>query len=319
MFMDAFRASVPDPKTFSYRSIEQSYDIYGWNVAMNRGVVEFSELDVGTSGFTLSGSGSATVTSAPIFEPEHNYDVTIGEATTDVTADETGRLTFLDVPLGPANLTQQYFTPTHESPATTVYTTQVEIATQDDTTPPEITIDSPSDGEEFVLGEDASASFSCDDDDSGVASCDGSDLDTSTVGDHAFTVTASDNAGNTASKTHHYRVAYDTEAFLKPVDNPPAINESSANRAIQFRWTLHDADGASYTSLGADDVGFTWTPIDCASREATGAPTQASGTGPTYDAEAERYTFAARGSSGCRRFTMLLDDGTSHPADFRFR
>ena len=58
------------------------------------------------------------------------------------------------------------------------------------------------------------ASYSCTDDagGSGVASCtgtvpNGSPIDTSTLGQHPFTVDAQDNAGNPASTTVHYTVA----------------------------------------------------------------------------------------------------------------
>lgn len=90
-----------------------------------------------------------------------------------------------------------------------------------DTTPPAITLTTPADGATYQQGGHASASYSCTDDDSGVASCAGSvqtgwPIDTTTVGDHTFTVTATDNAGNTATVTHHYTVEPDT--------TPPTIN-----------------------------------------------------------------------------------------------
>jgi len=337
-FMQVFGERREDPSTFSYRSIEPSYDIYGWNVAMHRGVVEFSSFDdVSAEGFVLRGSGSATVTSAPVYTPGTSYDVTIAGETSRVAADAGGRLV-LEVPLGAANLTQQYYTPSGkvpptftlpeaQSPLTTVYSTDVSIAAveePEDTTPPTISIVSPSEGEVFVLGQDASADFSCGDDDSGVATCDGGDIDTSTVGEHVITVNASDNAGNTASQTRTYQVVYDTDAFLAPVDDPPTINDASGNRAIPFKWTLRDAHGTSYASLEAEDIVTTWTPIDCNSRAPGGEAVPAtSSEGPTYDAEAEQYRYTARvpdpAAGSCVRFTLALDDGSHASADFRSR
>lgn len=132
MFMQVFAEHRPAPSPFSYRSIEQTYDIYGWTVSMNRPVVEFSALDnVTKDGFRLSGSGAATVTSPPVYEPGRSYTATMrtagGQMSSIAAADGDGRIT-LHVPLGPANLTQQYFTPTGDSPATTVYSTDVAIS-----------------------------------------------------------------------------------------------------------------------------------------------------------------------------------------------
>jgi hypothetical protein len=126
-FMNVFAENRQDPRRFSYRSIESTYDIYGWTVTMDRPVVEFSALEgVSREGFTLSGSGDATVVSAPVYEPGATYDVTVGSTESRQQANEEGRLT-IAVPLGAANPVQQYFTPTGESPATTVHETVVTI------------------------------------------------------------------------------------------------------------------------------------------------------------------------------------------------
>ena len=132
VFMDAFAEQRPDPSAFTYRSVEPTYDIFDWRVALDRPVVEFSELDVDPTGFALRGSGSATVTTAPAFVPNQPYDVllTRADGSTEqrtVRADRSGRLT-LDVPLGAANAVQQLFLPTHDSPLTTVHETRVDIA-----------------------------------------------------------------------------------------------------------------------------------------------------------------------------------------------
>ena len=76
---------------------------------------------------------------------------------------------------------------------------------------PEITIAAPVDGGEFLQNSVQNASFSCDDADSGVESCtgtvaNGAALDTSTIGTHEFTVTATDKAGNETTQTVSYVV-----------------------------------------------------------------------------------------------------------------
>ena len=86
--------------------------------------------------------------------------------------------------------------------------------TPTDTTAPTIALDTPQDGAVYEPDSTVNASYSCTDDagGSGVASCtgtvpDGSPIDTSTLGQHTFTVDAEDNAGNPASVTIHYTVA----------------------------------------------------------------------------------------------------------------
>jgi hypothetical protein len=82
-----------------------------------------------------------------------------------------------------------------------------------DATPPSITISSPPDGGTLLIAASAAASYSCADDGSGVETCtgtaaNGSALDTFTPGSFVFKVDASDKAGNTASLSHVYTVAY---------------------------------------------------------------------------------------------------------------
>jgi len=93
-----------------------------------------------------------------------------------------------------------------------------------DATPPSITVTAPADGAVYAVGEQVTADFSCTDEHSGVASCVGSvavgaAVDTGSVGEKTFTVEASDNAGNTASKTVNYAVA-DTSAPTITVTSP---------------------------------------------------------------------------------------------------
>lgn len=125
--MSTFAQHRPDPSPFSYRSIEQRYSVYGWNVVMHRGVAEFSSLDnAGPSGFTVTGSGSATVTTPGVFTPASVHTIKLRGKSTQITAAPDGSLT-ISVPLGKANAVQQYFTPTGDSPATKVFTTSVTI------------------------------------------------------------------------------------------------------------------------------------------------------------------------------------------------
>lgn len=76
-----------------------------------------------------------------------------------------------------------------------------------DVTAPTITIASPTEGQRFPRGSVVASSFACADAGSGVATCSGpATLDTAVPGNKTFTVTATDIAGNTASKSVEYVV-----------------------------------------------------------------------------------------------------------------
>jgi beta propeller repeat protein len=119
-----------------------------------------------------------------------------------------------------------------------------------DTTPPVATLSTPADGAVYDQGEHVLADYGCSDDDSGIASCFGdvpvgAPLDTSVAGDHTFTVAATDNAGNTASVTHHYTVqhAADTTPPTIVVPAKVAVDATGPGGAV-----------AAYTVTVSDDT-----------------------------------------------------------------
>ena len=76
---------------------------------------------------------------------------------------------------------------------------------------PVVKIVTPPDGATYRLGKVVRALYNCTDDLTTIASCtgtvpQGSPIDTSTAGDHAFTVTATDADGTTTTATTHYTV-----------------------------------------------------------------------------------------------------------------
>jgi hypothetical protein len=85
------------------------------------------------------------------------------------------------------------------------------VAFKADSVAPSVNIVHPADGETVPLGKVENASYKCADKESGLDTCtgpvpSGTPFDTSTAGDHTFTVTATDKAGNTTTVTHHYTV-----------------------------------------------------------------------------------------------------------------
>ncbi|HXZ56039.1 MAG TPA: M1 family aminopeptidase [Gaiellaceae bacterium] len=85
-----------------------------------------------------------------------------------------------------------------------------------DAEPPSVNITRPKEGDSFKLHKAVKANFKCAEQNkahgSGLDTCvgdvpKGSPIDTSTAGQHTFTVTATDRAGNVTSVTHHYSVS----------------------------------------------------------------------------------------------------------------
>ena len=89
-------------------------------------------------------------------------------------------------------------------------TTVTHDYTVDDTTRPTVTIASPADGAAVRVGESVTANYSCSDN-LAVATCigdvaNGAAIDTSTPGSHSFSVTVTDQAGNSTTVTYSYTV-----------------------------------------------------------------------------------------------------------------
>ena len=114
-----------------------------------------------------------------------------------------------------------------------------------DTTDPSVTLTSPPEGAVYTQGQAVTADFDCSDaGGSGLASCvgtgaDGSAVDTSTLGSHSFTVTATDGAGHTAAVTHAYTVSAkttppDENAPETTIDKGPAKKTSSKRATFEF-------------------------------------------------------------------------------------
>jgi S-formylglutathione hydrolase FrmB len=101
MMRDFTHATTPPVTT--YTSIDRSWSQWGWSASFARTAAqEFSELSNGAStGFTLSGSGSATVTTPAYYRPGSHVKVSMGADKQGVTVGRDGRLR-LSVPLGTA-------------------------------------------------------------------------------------------------------------------------------------------------------------------------------------------------------------------------
>jgi hypothetical protein len=98
-----------------------------------------------------------------------------------------------------------------------------------DTLGPDVTITTPSIGQRFTRGADVKAAYTCTDE-TLIATCtgtvpNGARIDTSTDGEHQFTVVATDAAGHAQTRTHGYVVVAPATGGDTPADQqaPPVV------------------------------------------------------------------------------------------------
>ncbi len=120
---------------------------------------------------------------------------------------------------------------------------------------PEVTITTPADGATFEHNESVAADFVCEDEvgGSGIDTCvgdvaDGADIDTSTLGDHDFTVTGTDVAGNETVVTHSYTVE-DVTAPVITITTPVDGGSYDRGAAVPADFSCVDEAGGSGVAL----------------------------------------------------------------------
>jgi S-formylglutathione hydrolase FrmB len=98
--MARFRKAPKPPSKVTFTAAEPAYSVYGWTVSVKRSALEFSRLaNAGRRGFTLSGSGTATVTTPAVYARGSSYAVRAGGSARRIKANARGRLR-IAVPLG---------------------------------------------------------------------------------------------------------------------------------------------------------------------------------------------------------------------------
>ena len=188
-----------------------------------------------------------------------------------------------------------------------------------DEIPPEITINSPTDDGVYFLYQSLAADWSATDAFSGLKSTTGTvptgeTIDTSSVGVKTFSVTATDNADNSITKTVFYTIAYDFLGILPPVK----IDGSSAfksGRTIPVKFRIADADGnvvsdasATLTFQSINDGGTLDDGV-----EAISTSSASEGNAFRYDTEDDLYIFNMNTKgmdAGTYQLNINLDDGT---------
>jgi hypothetical protein len=201
------------------------------------------------------------------------------------------------------------------------------IAFKADSDKPTANIPRPADGAVYKLGKPVTASYKCADKQSGLDTCvgtvpNGSPVDTSTVGMHSFTVTATDKAGNVTTETVHYQVVYAWQGFFAPISNSGSgLNLVHAGDLIKLGFGLDGDRGMSILAGGSPSSVAITCPAD-APHLVSGAH-EGTPPGLHFGMGSDHYFFGWQTDSGwagtCRRFSLQLNDGTAaHTADFMF-
>jgi hypothetical protein len=191
------------------------------------------------------------------------------------------------------------------------------IAFKADSDKPTANITRPADGASYKLGQFVKANYKCADkaSGSGIDTCVGtvpfdSPIDTTSVGDHSFTVTATDKAGNQTVKTVHYSVRYAFNGFFAPVSNSgEGLNLVHAGDLIKVGFTLNGDFGLSIGS-------FSSAPVACPADSPHLVSGAHEGTPPGlfFGAASDHYSYGwqsdAAWAGSCRQFSLQLNDGT---------
>ncbi|MFL5952675.1 MAG: PxKF domain-containing protein [Gaiellaceae bacterium] len=189
-----------------------------------------------------------------------------------------------------------------------------------DRTPPAVTISSPAEHAVYKQDQVVVSDYACTDvpNGSGIISCDGSvtngaPIDTSTIGEHTVTVTASKAGHLTTTSSRSYTVIYDFTGFFSPIAAFPTTNRVKAGDGVPMKFSLRGDRGADILSSNSPS----WTPCDAATADSTPAAGSLS-----YNTSLSRYTFLANTdrswAGSCKDLTATLRDGTTHRARFTF-
>lgn len=146
--------------------------------------------------------------------------------------------------------------------------------TAPDTTAPAISIAAPAANGGYQLGSSVAASYSCADENggSGLATCQGpvasgAPIDTSTSGIHTFSVTATDSAGNAATKA----VAYDVfGAPTASVTAPAPGGTFAVRQVVHTQFACAEGPGGPGVVQCADSTGTNTSPGIGASKSGSG-------------------------------------------------
>jgi hypothetical protein len=206
------------------------------------------------------------------------------------------------------------------------------VAFKADSDKPTVKITRPKEGADYKLGQNVKASYKCAEQNkkhgSGLDSCvgtvpNGSAINTSSVGDHTFTVTATDKAGNVTTVTHHYHVHYAWTGFYSPITNTSSskLNLVHAGDLIKLGFGLGGNRGLNIFAGGSPSS----VAVSCPSWTPHSVPAAGAGAvaGLSFGVASGHYSYGWQTDPSwagtCRQFRLQLNDGTAaRAATFMF-
>jgi len=134
------------------------------------------------------------------------------------------------------------------------------------------------------------------------------------IGTTAVTITATDDAGNSATKPFTVRVVYNFIGFLPPVRNDGSAIFKSG-RTIPVKFHLTAADGSYITNAAATLAVYKLTDAVWGSVEVDSAGEANAENSFRYDSVANQYIYNLKTtgfSAGTYKLAVMLNDGTTH-------
>jgi Tol biopolymer transport system component len=201
----------------------------------------------------------------------------------------------------------------------------VVAAPPSDTTHPTITVTSPTSS--VLIGSNVTAQYTCADN-VAVASCvgtvvNGAALDTATVGEKSFTITATDTTGLQTVKTVTYNVIWPFSFTGGPVDGPPTLNSAKAGGVIPVKFSLGGDRGMAILKAGSPAS----AKMACSAGGAVDALEEYASTPGSntlsYDSTSGLYGYNWKTEKSwagtCRQFTVKTVDGSTAFVNFQFK
>ena len=138
---------------------------------------------------------------------------------------------------------------------------------------------------------------------------------------HAYTQvgthTVKDGATGSGSAAHAAHFAF--SGFFPPVDNPPVVNVANVGRSIPVNVGLGGNQGLNIFAQGYPAVDL--APCEAGPTDAVEIYSQ--GSGLSYDPQTQQYNHVWKTQKSwagrCGTFVMVLVDGTTHSAEFKFK
>jgi hypothetical protein len=189
-----------------------------------------------------------------------------------------------------------------------------------DKTPPQIIINSPVDGNIYILNQNLITNWSVNDIISGVAAAtgtypNGKAISTTSIGTKNFGVSAADNAGNTNKKNIIYYVRYNFGGFLQPVDADGSSIFKLGSK-VNIRFSLNDAKLNNVATATAK-LNFNLITPTIGGKDLKPYSYDTATTGDIFKYDSKnkwyQYNLDTKGlKAGTWRLTVDINDGSSH-------